>query len=298
MKAYLSSRLLVILTALLLLAGCGYGGGGGGSTTDYSTGTQALTLEFLPASPPRCPKVMYHGETADVEMVVENHGAASASGKVHLSGFDPQIFSGLNSDYPFSGLAGRSQSLPDGGRKDLSDSFTLRLPSGVDIFPNVNLQADVCYSYSTSPSIQVCVDPDPSDNENDACSVGVTSGVSGGQGGPIAVTNVAVDSSKSRTTFIFTVSNRGGGKPYLGGNCMVPADSDESIRLVSAKISDGRSLECIPGVGSSLRLDGGRVDFTCHMANSGDSAYATILSLRFDYNYKQTSSLQVCGKRG
>ena len=297
MRASLSGGLIVVLTALLLIAGCE--GGGGGSTTDYSTGTQALTLEFLPASPPRCPKVMYHSEAADIEMVVENHGAASASGKVHLSGFDPQIFSGLNSDYPFSGLAGRSQSLPDGGRKDLSDSFTMKLPSGVDIFPNVNLQADVCYSYSTSPSIQVCVDPDPSDDENDACSSGVTSGVSGGQGGPIAVTNVAVDSSKSRTTFIFTVSNRGGGKPYLGGNCMdIPADSDETIRLVSAKISDGRSLDCTPGAGSSLRLDGDRVDFTCHMSNNGDSAYVTILSLKFDYNYKQTSSIQVCGKRG
>ncbi len=298
MRAHLNTGLFVILIALgLLLSGCN--GGGGSSGTDYSTGTQGLTLEFLPASPQRCPSVLYHNDPADVEMHIENKGASSASGSVHLSGFDTNIFEGLSRDYSFSSIAGRSQNLPTGGEIDLSDSFTVRLPNGVDDLPDVNLQADLCYSYKTQPYVQVCVDPDPTDNENDACAAGVTGGVSGGQGAPIALSSVNVESSKSRTTFTFTVSDSGKGEPYLGGNCRdIPAENQESIRLTKAQKSDGSSLNCTPSVGSKLRLDGGRIQFTCKMDNIGDSAYVTVLSLGFDYNYKQTSSVKVCGKRG
>lgn len=296
MRVQLKIGLAPLLAALLLLlAGCN---GGGGSTSDYNTGTNGVSLDFLPGSPPACPQVVYHGDPSDVEMRLTNEGGATASGTVHLSGFDTGIFGGLKKEYPFSGLAARSADLPSGGQKDIGDEFSLKLPNGVDSLPNVNIQADLCYGYKTEPSIQVCVDPDPADNEDDACTAGAKAGVSGGQAAPITVTNVIMESSKSRTTFAFTVSNRGRGKPYLGSDCRdIAPENDESVRLTKAVISDTSFDECTPSIGSPIRLDGGSSTFTCRMANRRDTAYVTVVTLGFDYNYKETSSVMVCGKR-
>ncbi len=296
MRVQLKTGLAPVLAALfLLLAGCN---GGGGSTSDYNTGTNGVSLEFLPGSPPVCPQAIYHGDPSDVEMRLTNRGGTAASGTIHLSGFDTSIFDGLKKDYPFSGLASRSADLPSGGQRDIGDEFSLKLPSGVDSLPNVNIQADLCYSYKTEPSIQVCVDPDPADNEDDACTAGAKAGVSGGQAAPIAVTAVVMESSKSRTTFAFTVSNRGRGKPYLGSDCRnIAPENDESVRLTKAMISDRSFDECTPSIGSPIRLDGGSGTFTCRMANTRDTAYVTVVTLGFDYNYKETSSVTVCGKR-
>ena len=300
MRVQLKTGLVLsLITVVLLLAGCGGGGSGsGGSTSNYNTGTNGLSVEFLPSSPPTCPQVLYHNDPADVELRITNKGGEVASGNVHLSGFDTNIFSGLKKDYPFSNLAGRSANLPSGGQVDKGDSFSLKLPNGVNDLSNVNIQADLCYSYKTKASIQVCVDPNPADNENDACTSGVKAGVSGGQGAPIAVSGVSIEGSKSRTTFVFTFSDRGRGKPYLGSNCRdITPENDESVRLRKVKKADGSSLECSPSIGSPVRLDGGRGVVTCWMNNDKDSAYVTILSLELDYNYKQTSSVRVCGKR-
>lgn len=286
---------LVLITVAILLIGCN---GGGGTTTDYHRGTNGVSLEFLPGSPPECPQVIYHGDPADVEMRITNKGGAIASGNVHLSGFDTSIFSGLKKDYPFSGLKARNADLPSGGQVDKGDSFTLKLPNDVNSLPNVDIQADLCYSYKTKPSIQVCIDPNPADNENDACTSGVKAGVSGGQAAPITVSNVAIEGSKSRTTFVFTISDRGRGKPYLGNDCMdIAPENDESVRLRKVQKADGSSLECNPSIGSPVRLEGGNGIVTCKMTNKKDTAYVTILSLEFDYNYKQTYSATVCGKK-
>ncbi len=296
MRMQLKTGLAPVFAALLLLlAGCN---GGGGGTSDYTVGTNGVSLEFLPGSPPVCPSVIYHGDPSDVEMRLTNKGGAIASGKVHLSGFDPSIFDGLSRDYPFSDLKARNEELPSGGHKDLGDEFRLMLPNDVKSLPNVNIQADLCYSYRTEPSIQVCVDPDPADNEDDACTAGAKAGVSGGQAAPIAVTNVAMESSKARTTFAFTVSNRGRGKPYLGSDCRdITPENDESVRLTKAMISDTTFDECTPPINSPIRLDGGSSTFTCRMANRRDTAYVTVVTLGLDYNYKETSSVMVCGKR-
>ncbi|MBS3165113.1 hypothetical protein J4439_06805 [Candidatus Woesearchaeota archaeon] len=283
--------------AALLLAGCGSGGGGGASQ-DYSTGTQGLTMEFMQSSPPACPRVIYEGEQTEVEMRVRNRGAFATGGRIYLSGYDPAIVTGLNgagSPYTVPSLEGKSQALPEGGMGDVTDTLSLSLPSGVEQY-DANILADLCYNYKTTASLQVCVDPTPSDPEGDACKAGVLAGVSGGQGAPVGITNVGMESSSSRTTFLITIANKDGGKVYSGSECRdIAPENEDMVAISTARISQGTALDCTPA-GSVRLYEGGSANIECKFNHQGTTAYATTLTLELNYGYKKSQSVKICGR--
>ncbi len=258
--------ILALCIAVLLLVGC-QKTAEQPTQDNFHSGIKGIDVIFTKGFPPR----VFTGSELTFGLELENKGAFPPtysdywgdyvkpfSAKLVLSGYDQSIIQ--LSPYPYiidipsDALPGRSVYFPDGGRYLISDvkATTVQLPQGTDKMPNVPILVQLCYQYETLANPVICYDPDPFNVniKSKACTMPTSYTLSGGQGGPIAITRLEQNKIPNGMLFKFYIKNMGNG---------LAIDVDEYSRCpnelqlndlgklsINARLSNGIQLECGP----------------------------------------------------
>jgi len=278
--------------------------------TEFHKGTQGLDMQFVKNNPPN---LIYDytgtGTQQEVTVMVElrNKGADDISnGRLSLSGFDKNIIRDISSgDTQFS-LDGKSRFNSEGGFDVVTltneRSGTVVLPKGVDNIQQ-NIIVHACYQYETNAAPVVCIDPDPYREVGEkACrSTDLISGLSGGQGAPVVITNVEEEMAPGKIFFKIHVSDVGGGTVVNQNNIndcphdIKYKDIGDVHYTISANTkgtADVNSGACEPS--SKIKLIDGKGTIYCNFdATTTGSAYKTPLNIILAYGYMDSISKQV-----
>ena len=268
---------LGILLIVSILSGCKGINLGGKSTetagsslrdVEVFTGTEGLTMNYVKDLPP--PK-LYSSTNLNVLLELHNKGVTDINNlNLYLSGYDTNIIAIPNRVRNVFGLLGKSRFNIEGGYRTVEfasnrindKDFSERYPT--------TMTATACYDYTTVGTPVVCVDPFLYDVEAGArpCQVAPVS-LSGGQGAPISVENVQVDSTGSEAYFEIEIANVGGGKVVQTAKCPYNLDyNDLNYVKYDIKLSGQPPIECLPSERGSnrVRLVNDRAKITCTFA--------------------------------
>ena len=287
--------ILVVSLFVLFLLGCE----GNNSSVDvpsYHTGNLGITLDLIENSPP---DNAYHGSNLPFFLEIRNQGSYETRPLIWLSGHDPNIIR-INWAAISPGLLeGKSFSNPTGGYGYLeAPDVQISLPDSVDTY-STNMKLTTCYPYVTKASSQVCVDPDPTNNDDDACQTKTVS-LSGGQGGPLAITSIKEEPSSGGTViFTITIQNIGDGTIINEGkvsSCTsrMKASDLDVVSIRSAQLGY-EPLSCTPT--NPVRLVNGKGIVYCRRSGLSGSAYTTTLNLELAYGYKSSISKSINVRR-
>ncbi len=294
---------LAILFILIIVAGCAPIGQQPDKETrpeDYRRGNQGLRITFVPNAPPFR---IFDTDELNVLMEIENMGAYTTSGvadKIYLSGFDPSIITGIRTTgEPIPILEGKGPYISRGAtdRIVFKGMPAMLSVKGIDKYP-LKLLATACYEYETIASGNICIDPDPyaiSTQQKVCVSQNVPMG--GGQGAPIAITNVEVEPSPGLTRLKIDVQNTGGGEVFKPGIDAMqrcgPYTSELGFETIDyVQVYDvslpGHSIihSCRPLDQGYLRLINGRGTMYCEINTQGQSTYMTPLIIKLKYGYR------------
>lgn len=269
---------------------------------DFRTGNQGLRMTFVTNMPPTR---VFDTDELNAVIEIENLGAYSTKGvadRIYLSGFDPSIITGIKTTGELiPALEGKSAYIQSGAtdRINFKGVPAMLSAKNIDKYP-IKLLATACYEYQTSASASICLDPNPYSTTitQKACTPQSVS-MGGGQGGPIAVTNVQVEASPGRTRLKIDVANNGGGEAFTPGidslqRC-APYSSGlgfeeiDTIRLDSIGLP-GYSIinSCKPLDKGNIRLINNKATIYCDINTQGQSTYTTPLTIRLGYGYRST----------
>lgn len=205
-------------------------------------------------------------------------------------------------------LAGNTYSYPGGEMNYISyTGHVLNWPQGTDEIPQT-FQLTTCYMYTTFAAPMVCIDPQPYSGNRKVCTP-QTSTWSGGEGAPIAITQVTQENTPQDAIFHVTIKNLGGGTVYdpgslekcspyyIGGAKM----TDQNVVWIG-EVRIGNYLMnptgCSPG--QEVRLQNGEAEFTCtypiRQYAQINSAYQTPLVIELWYGYSKVYQQQVLVK--
>src|SRR3989338_2302100 len=309
-------KVFALMLIIVFLTSCQFFGAKettreGALNAEFRTGTQGLTMRFMPNLPP---SRLFDNERFVTIIEVENKGALPVGGsldRIYLSGFDPSIITGIPlQGEPLLELEGRSVFNPTQGGIDAVSFEGQIQPLGpaTDKY-NPTVMATACYGYKTIATANVCIDPDPFSRTSER-KVCIPQGVSlGSQGAPIAITDVQVEPSPSRTVFRIFIQNVGGGTPIkdltLLNECS-PSDSrglefDEVdyITLEGVEVA-GMHPVCKPA--QEIRLTNGRGTIVCSLGNTfgRSAAFISPLNIVLRYGYRQTiqQPVEIVASRG
>lgn len=295
--------LILFVLSLIILSSC--------TQEDNSIpvyeGYNGLELEFSKTTPDE----VYENTSFYSRVIIENQGSYSVNND------DSPAFASLTTDklylqhdpWPDSQrsfyIIGRSSVYPQGDSLIL-DLPELRVPKteGNLQNPNTDLFVNLCYPYRTTFSKNVCLDFDLyGDDERAKVCTAQEFNVGGGQGAPIAITNVvplmkADENQNLRPEFIFTIENKGSGtvafdasKNIVEENSCLNANQHTEYWnkvKVFGTISNV-ALDCSPKV---VRLIDGKADVRC-VANESlvsQTNFFSPLTLNVDYLYIDTYS--------
>ncbi len=294
----------------------------------FRIGTEGLHIEFLQNTPAA---KIYDDQELNVLIQIQNKGASDLDGtanRIYLDGFSTDVITGT----PISGkqigrLEGKDRYNLDGDLTIIDFQGNIRnLGSrGIDRLPQT-IKATVCYGYETIASIPVCIDPNPfsTRSEEIVCtggrgtfSSGTGAGIgstnlAGGQGAPVAVTDVQTESLPGRTKFRITIKNTGGqngkgvafrdGFAYLDRcNPYDPTGLDAFrdagyVYLEDVDI-DGMSIagSCTPmKPDGHIQLFSNQAIIFCEYSNMPQSnPYVTPLTIKLRYGYRDSIVKQV-----
>lgn len=312
-----TKTLIFIIFTFILVSGftCNQNNNSGFDDRRSPTGTDGITLSFLPNAPQDRYLVGDIEEKIDVILEVRNKGAWPQTegenimdrGKVYVSGFDDEIIrlddrsKILNKDF----LQGLSLINPDGGFDTAEFKGGIQAIDLLTDTYNPTILATACFPYVTKAGPPVCIDPEPFDTKREkVCSVGSTTLSS--QGAPIAITRIDQEASSSKITFKITIKNVGGGdvlklsslegcNPY-GVSTLTRQDFDK-VELIRATVGISE-LQCGPFIeGKEIRLFNGEGSIFCTLLRSEyeneGSAYTTPLNIELSYGYRKTASKQI-----
>ncbi len=219
------TTIIILLVSLLVLSSCGVGSRvyNGPQTTNYFTGTQGLTVEFLDQAPP---DELFETSEFDVQLYVHNKGAFSLNppyvAVVDLT-YDTSKVTNLEEYQLTQSISDEEQSILDtifGVTTDETNSESIATTQGFfiegkninwmdgeqkyislarfeadEIFGKfqkntVSFIAQLCYPYQTKFATEVCIDTDTegTSQREEVCENKDTK--HSGQGAPIAITAV------------------------------------------------------------------------------------------------------------
>jgi len=207
-------------------------------------------------------------------------------------------------------IRGRSLSNNIGDEVIIHSTLTARKLSSLSAMHASSIFATICYPYQTKVSTSACIDPDiyglgPG---NKACEA-KNLAFSGGQGAPVAVTNIEVQmlpqDEKVKPQFLIHVENKGNGEVvkkegYLEA-CSAGISSGKADPLnkffnvvkIKAKLST-QDLKCEQGDNKGMVILDGKKGIVKCSPDSWDSedkkAYLAPLSIVLDYGYTKTIS--------
>ncbi|MBW2968992.1 hypothetical protein KY314_02655 [Candidatus Woesearchaeota archaeon] len=300
-------KILTILLVIAFLTGCNSMPIGNQQTQetnqqDYRTGNQGLRINFVTNAPP---SRVFDTDEMNVLIEIENMGAyttKSIADKIYLSGFDQSIITGIPT-------TGKTIPILEGKGPYVSRGMTDRVAfkaipamlkaKTIDKYP-ITLLATACYEYETIASGNICIDPDPysiSTQQKVCTPKDISTG--GGQGGPIAVTNIEVEPSPGITRLKIDVQNVGGGEVFKPGIDALqrcgPYTSELGFNTIDyVQVYDinlpGYSIisSCRPLDQGYLRLINGQGTMYCEINTQGQSTYMTPLTIKLKYGYRNT----------
>ncbi|MBI4146484.1 hypothetical protein HY489_04055 [Candidatus Woesearchaeota archaeon] len=270
--------------------------------TDFRTGSQGITLQFVQNLPP---SRMYDRDPFNVMLQIENVGTSKIGGggdRVYLSGFDHNIITGIGMDgMPIPILDGRTAFISRGGFDTLNWKGQIRslTDKRIDKYQPLIL-ATACYNYETIASAQVCIDPQPYAPTNVQKVCTPTTAGTGSQGAPIAVTSVQVEPQPSKTRFIINIQNVGGGNVFRYGTQYINKcspyspglafDEVDFVQFTDVQISGTSIKPTCKGLDKDghVRLVNGAGQVFCEVDAQGQTAYLTPLNVIIRYGYRQS----------
>ena len=294
----------IIILLILILGGCATPGKGKDTNTQTPdsyvvTGTQGLELNFEPGLPPS----RIRGEELPIRINVRNLGKIEVTNaKIVLGGYDQNIITGFTGS-SISGSTIRIHNLPPRTFLNQQGGYMTYTITGT-IAQNVitgtyspTITATACYTYKTEASANLCIDPNPYNNEpNKPCRLGQVNLLDSGngQGAPVQITNVNVDSSTKTMTITFYIRNSGGGSPFDSAKLsecpqgLTPNNRDK-IKVDSVKVgSTDITSNCQPGRELTLYQGSGVLVCTYDLPSSSPGAYMTELSIVLSYGYTKS----------
>lgn len=293
---------LTLIILLILIAGCIPGRQPTKETQpeNYRYGNQGLRFTFVPNMPPFR---IFDTDEVNVLIEVENMGAYTTSGvadRIYLSGFDLAILTGIKtSGEIIPALEGKGPYIRRGAtdRIQIKGIPAMLSTQNIDKYP-LKLLATACYEYETIASANICIDANPykMTTTEKAC-VPRNVPMGGGQGAPIAVTNVEVEASPGVTRLQIDISNVGGGEvfkpgidtmqrcgPYTSG---IGFEEIDYVQIYDVTMP-GYSIinSCKPLDQGHIRLINGRATIYCTINTAGHSVYMTPVTIKLAYGYK------------
>lgn len=262
---------------------------------NYHTGTKGLEMKFTTSAPP---DKIYKSTPLDVIIEYSNKGAYEIQGgKLYLSGFDPKYISFSPSSVENLVAEGKSVFNPNGEIKQITtfsdNSIGAGIPTSVDKIKQT-IKATACYNYRTEASFDVCINPKTMNSvTEDICQNGPVS-ASGGQGAPIAITNIEEEIYQNKLQFKIYFQNSGGGtvlKSSAINNCHTSLNRNDAnkVEVIEVSFSD-KTMRCDPQNPVNIDDSGKGFIFCYYQGDLGQSAYKTTLKIVLDYGYR--SSIQ------
>lgn len=258
------------------------------SASDIYSGTTGLEMTFVEDA---TPDTVFQGNGLVLLMELRNKGAYPIDGWVYLSGYDKNLITMDQTRVPIS-LEGKSRFNLEGGYSTMTFSSTsISLPEGSDVY-SPNFVTTACYDYETVATPIVCINPNPQKlTQTESCTPRAVS-MGGGQGAPVAVTNVDVEALPQKTRFKITIQNVGDGDVVATGKC--PYDLsylDLNSIDYDISLSNVPSAQCQPQ--SPIRLINGKATIYCIFDVEGQDAYQAPLSINLQYGYMSTVQKEV-----
>ncbi|MBI2652174.1 hypothetical protein HYX00_01805 [Candidatus Woesearchaeota archaeon] len=318
-----------MFTLLILVSGCKGKKDVKKSLEEIRTGSEGITMSFLPNAPP---DKIYAEQTDknefDVVLELRNKGAYPQPGqgnvgRVYLSGYDSKIINfetqgsddKLSADIYSKALEGKSTINPNGGL----DLVTFK---GKVSYSNLNVEkyepillATACYVYETIAGPPVCIDPNPytTVKEKKVCEVQDIS--LSNQGAPIAVTAINEEAFATKTQFKITIKNVGGGdvlkRDNLKDKCdpfgeqknKVTREDIDKVWIDEVKVGS-RQIKCSPFVDKRekditgyIRLINGEGFIICEFPKEeykdSKTAFITPLTIKLIYAYRNTAEKKI-----
>lgn len=285
--------MLLVLVILLVLTGCNSitnkkssQDGTGILVDDVYKGTQGVYMNFITDRPP---SRIYDKQNAFLTVELLNKGAYETDGKLFLTGYDPNIVRGVDNSKEFGPLEGKTKYNLNGGFNRIDfESRSIDIPEGTDSY-KPRFLVSMCYQYKTLANAQVCVDPKLYDInvEQKSCQVRDVS-MGGGQGGPVAVSAVRVDTIQNKAIFKIEIVNSGKGKVARYEECPFELEWEDLDTVQYRVTLSGQAPEkpCSPQ--DKVRLDSsGRATVFCtfRVPEEKTLSYQTLLRVELDYGY-------------
>lgn len=321
--------LTLCLLMMLVLSSCQYGPRvyRGPQTTDFNSGTEGITAEFLDQAPPR---EVFEGSEFDVQLYVHNKGAFSVteqygvivdltydSSKVErLTNYDATqqgTFTSLGNIFgsnqgPSNQIVGdfKIEGKNPNWLTGQEDYLFLARFQAKDIPGNFQTNtatfiAQFCYPYQTSFASEICIDTDTqgTSQRQEVCEQQDYS-YSGGQGAPVVITAVETQMIPRgvyvQPQFTIHVESRGNGvvsyreigETYSTALCEdIPTDNLNRLSVVA--YLGGDRLDCLP---EQVILKGGKGKIQCQLPSTDilgvSSNYQTTLSVELGYQYTES----------
>ena len=296
---------------------------------EIRTGTEGISVSFLPNNPPATIHVADTDTPFDVVLELKNRGAypqpdelKEQQVKVYLSGYDGNLMTLTVKPDDLNRL---STSLEGKSNVNIIGGTDIVTFNGIVKINQLNVEkyeptllATVCYQYFTTAGPSVCIDPDPYStlSQKKVCEVNSISLSS--QGAPIAVTRIDEEAFQEKTQFKISIKNVGSGdvikreaisnkcNPF--GNEKVSRDDVDKVYIEKVTIG-GTDLECSPfaegnvkGSQGTIKLINGEAYVVCELRKEEYEAYkvsktsfTTPLNIRLAYGYRTAAqrSLQI-----
>jgi hypothetical protein len=283
------TAIIMLTIALAMLAGCDQGSTNPEEqTTQTYSGTQTLGITYregMPYSP------VTKGDRVDVGVELKNYGAEDITGgKITVEGI--------------TSIAVGTQALSIEGKKTSGRAY-----GGPEYmtFTNIPIDGDqsiivtACYPYKTKLIKNICYDPTiGTETRTEVCTFQPSVSISGGQGAPVAITNVQIDrrdmGKKAKLTL--TIENGGGGSlrspAAATADCdgRIPGPNDINRVRIDKIMFSGKTGNCNPTVGQNAVLESGRTIVSCEFSDMGTTASQRQLNVELSYGYISQSEIK------
>ena len=295
---------------------------------ELKTGTEGISLSFVPNSPPDIVHIEPTVKNFDVMIEIKNKGAYPAAddprrieGRLYLSGYDQNLVQWDRNNVDLGSLL-----LPSKSQVNLQGGFDVAaFKAEAQNLDSLNVEkyepillATACYKYETAATASVCIDPNPYSTVKEKKVCQVHDITLSSQGAPVAVTKIEETASYATTQFKVTIKNVGTGdvlkfdqleKCNPTGTARLEREDIDKVHVERIAVGQ-QELLCWPFVDvqdSRARLQSGFIrlinnegSVTCELQKKdqsgyagGNTAYITPMTIRLKYGYKAIAEKKI-----
>jgi hypothetical protein len=314
-------KVLFALILFSLIVGCSSGSsifgkdkGGSGLGNDLINGVEGLEMSFLEGAPPN---EVFSGTNFDVLVDVKNLGNLDVDeGHIRLGGLTARMrIQGTNVRSIGDQVLGKIK-YPGGESRTYDWNVKVLDSAPVRRDISETLTAQICYKGSVESEVEACIRPRPGSPGiiEDGCVVGSKS-VSGGQGGPIAITSMTQqvirqgEGESNKLIFFIEVQNVGGGD-VINFNlndidkCQISERDKRNAEIIieQASLVGGGNLQCSSVKGENdnkIIMFGGKGRITCQTIEeiSNEDHYPVDLYMKMNYGYVKSENTRFTLKK-